>query len=202
MSSGIRRPGTQRGRLIALGVLALWCAAVTSAHAAPYLPSSDSAVLAELPAGTRYSDVSARHLARSRVDVAIPLAQFYIQQSRLRGDLRYLGYAQAVLAPWVEQTPPLPDVLVLQATLQQSRHEFSASLATLERALSVRPKDPQALLIQATVLRVLGRYPQAGAACEQFSHIVETRLGMLCIQSLRGLSGHLESAHAALLQVS
>jgi len=92
--------------------------------------------------------------------------------------------------------------LVLQATLQQSRHEFSASLATLDRALTARPNDPQALLIRATVLRVLGRYPEAGAACEQFAGLVEARLGALCIQSLRGLNGHLESAYTVLMQVS
>jgi len=91
---------------------------------------------------------------------------------------------------------------VLQATLQQSRHEFTASLATLDRALTARPNDPQALLIRATVLRVLGRYQEAGAACEQFAGLVEPRLGALCIQSLRGLNGHLESAYTALMQVS
>jgi tetratricopeptide (TPR) repeat protein len=159
-------------------------------------------VLAELPAGTRHADVSARRLAGGRVDVAIPLAQFYIQQSRLSGDLRYLGYAEAVLMPWVKQRTPVPDVLVLQATVQQSRHEFSAALATLDRALSIRPNDPQALLIQGTVLRVLGRYAEASAACEQFSRLVEPRLGALCTQSLRGLNGHLESAYTALVQVS
>jgi tetratricopeptide (TPR) repeat protein len=183
--------------------MALSCAAyLPRAHAAAYIPSTDSAVLAELPAGTRYADTSARQLAQSRVDVAIPLAQFYIQQSRLRGDLRYLGYAQAVLAPWVNREPPIADVLVLQATLQQSRHEFSASLAMLARALSVSPDNPQALLIQATVLRVLGRYAQAGAACDQFSRLVEPRLGAICIQSLRGLNGHLESSYTALSQIS
>jgi tetratricopeptide (TPR) repeat protein len=165
------------------------------------MPSSDDTVLAELPAGTHYADVSARHLAENRVDVAIPLAQFYIRQSRSSGDLRYLGYAQAVIAPWVKQDPPLPDVLVLQATLQQSRHEFSASLASLERALSVRPNDPQARLIQATVLRVQGRYPEAAAACEQLSRLAAPRLGALCRQSLRGLNGELESAYATLMQV-
>jgi tetratricopeptide (TPR) repeat protein len=107
-----------------------------------------------------------------------------------------------VLAPWIKQDPPVPDVLVLQATLQQSRHQFDASLATLDRALAARPKDPQALLIRATVLRVLGRYSEAGAACEQLSRIVEPRLGALCIQSLRGLNGHLDSAYAALSQLS
>jgi tetratricopeptide (TPR) repeat protein len=130
------------------------------------------------------------------------LAQFYIQQSRLSGDLRYLGYAEAVLMPWVKQRTPVPDVLVLQATVQQSRHEFSASLATLDRALSIRPNDPQALLIRGTVLRVLGRYAEASAACEEFSRLVEPRLGTLCTQSLRGLNGHLESAYTALVQVS
>jgi tetratricopeptide (TPR) repeat protein len=203
MSTGIGRPRIQRGRLFTFFTVALLSAAsLPLAHAGPYVPSSDSAVLAELPAGTRHADVSARRLAQGRVDVAIPLAQFYIQQSRLSGDLRYLGYAEAVLTPWVKQNPPLPDVLVLQATLQQSRHEFNASLDTLGRALTARPNDPQALLVRATIQRVLGRYPEAGAACEQFSRIVEPRLGALCIQSLRGLNGHLEAAYATLMQVS
>jgi tetratricopeptide (TPR) repeat protein len=203
MSSGIGRPRMQRGRLYIFFAVALLSAAcLPVAHAGPYVPSSDSSVLAELPAGTHYADVSARRLAQGRVDVAIPLAQFYIQQSRLSGDLRYLGYAEAVLTPWVKQNPPVPNVLVLQATLQQSRHDFSASLATLERALSARPDDPQALLVRATVLRVLGRYPEASASCEQFARMVEPRLGAICIQSLRGLNGHLESAYLELTQVS
>jgi tetratricopeptide (TPR) repeat protein len=192
-----------RGWLFALRVTALVIAGGTSvALAGPYVPADDNAVLAELSAGTRHADVSARHLALARVDVAIPLAQFHIQQSRLSGDLRFLGYAEAVLAPWAKQTPPQADVLVLQAILQQSRHEFSASLATLDHALAVRPGDAQALLIRATVLRVLGRYPEASAACEQFSRLVEPRLAALCIQSLRGLNGHLESAYSSLTQVS
>jgi tetratricopeptide (TPR) repeat protein len=203
MSTGIGRSRISRGRLVGFFTVALLSAAcLPLAHAGPYVPSSDSAVLAELPAGTRRADVSARRLAQGRIDVAIPLAQFYIRQSRLSGDLRYLGYAEAVLTPWVKQDSPAPEALVLQATLQQSRHDFNASLDTLGRALSARPNDPQALLVRATVLRVLGRYPEAGAACEQFSLIVEPRLGALCIQSLRGLNGHLESAYSALLQVS
>ncbi len=190
------------GFLTHIAVVLLNLAGVAAAGAVAHRPGSDDSVLAELPAGMRHGDVAARRAAQGRVDVAIPLAQFYIQQSRGSGDLRYLGYAQAALAPWVVQSPALPDVLVLQATLQQSRHEFQASLATLDRALRVRPNDAQALLIRATVLRVSGRYAEAAAACEQFSRLVEPRLGELCIQSLRGLNGHLESAYGALLQMS
>jgi len=203
MSKCISLPRVLRGRLFAYFVATLLGAArLSPAQADPHVPSNDNEVLAELSAGTRYADVSARRLAGARVDVAIPLAQFYIQQSRVSGDLRFLGYAEAVLAPWAKKNPALPDVLVLQATLQQSRHEFTASLATLDRALATRPQDPQALLIRATVLRVLGRYSEAGIACEQFSRLVEPRLGELCTQSLRGLSGDLDSAYSALSQVS
>jgi tetratricopeptide (TPR) repeat protein len=203
MSSRSSRPRNRRGWLFALRAAAvLMAAGASDALAGPYVPADDNAVLAEVPTGTRYADVAARRLARGRLDVAIPLAQFYIQQARLSGDLRFLGYAEAVLASWVKQTPPTPTVLVLQATLQQSRHEFSASLDTLDHALTVRPEDPQALLIRATVLRVLGRYPEARAACEQFSRLVEPRLAALCVQSLRGLNGHLESAYASLTRVS
>jgi tetratricopeptide (TPR) repeat protein len=202
-SGRLGRPRIARGWLFALHAAAVLMAAGTaSALAGPYVPADDHAVLAEISAGTRFADVSARHLARARLDVAIPLAQFYIQQARLSGDLRFLGYAEAVLAPWLKQTPRNPSVLVLQATLQQSRHEFAAALSTLDQALALAPEDPQALLIRATVLRVLGRYPDAGAACERFSHLVEPRLAALCIQSLRGLNGHLESAYASLTQIS
>jgi tetratricopeptide (TPR) repeat protein len=203
MSSSVGRPRAQRGRLCGLIAVALLGAVyIPRAQASPYVPSSDSVVLAELPAGTRYTDLAARRLARGRLDVAVPLAQFYIQQSRLSGDLRYLGYAQAVLAPWVNQRPAAPDALVLHATVQQSRHEFSAALATLDLALRVRPNDPQALLTRATILRVLGRYREASAACEQFARSVDPGLSALCIQSLRGLNGDLDSAYAALLQLS
>jgi tetratricopeptide (TPR) repeat protein len=202
MSNRMGLPRISRGRLFAFAALLLSLVRPLCAAAAPYVPGNDDAVLAELSTGTRFADVSARRLARGRVDVAIPLAQFYIQQSRLTGDLRFLGYAEAVLAPWISRAPPNADVLVLQATLQQSRHDFAASLATLDRALAIRPKDPQALLIRATVLRVLGRYSEAGTACLDFSALVEPRLGALCMESLRGLNGNLQSAYAALTRIS
>ena len=125
MSGRSRGPYSPRGRRCALiALVLLGSAGLARVQASPYVPSSDSVVLAELPAGTRYSDLAARRLARERLDVAVPLAQFYIQQSRVSGDLRYLGYADAVLAPWLNQRPPAPEALVLHATVQQSRHEF------------------------------------------------------------------------------
>ncbi len=168
--------------------------------AQPFVPANDADVLAEIPAGAHHAELSARRLARGRLDVAVPLAQFYIAQARASGDLRFLGYAEAVLAPWVaESTPtPAPAALVLQATVQQSRHEFAAALRTLDRSLAVAPGNAQAWLTRATVLRVLGRYAEAQAACTEFARWADHAVGLICEQSLAGLAGHLDSAYTAL----
>lgn len=169
--------------------------------AKPYLPGDDAQVLAQLPAGTRHSDVTARRLAVDRLDVTLLLAQFYIEQSRASGDLRYLGYAEAVLAPWVARADPVPAALVLQATLLQSRHDFTAALLTLDRSLQARPDDPQAWLTRATVLRVLGRYGEATAACSQFALYADAGLAQICRQGVLALDGHLDSAYKTLAAV-
>jgi len=169
--------------------------------AKPYLPTDDEQVLAQLPAGTRHADVSARRMAVDRLDVTVLLAQFYIEQSRASGDLRYLGYAEAVLAPWVAKPAPAPAALVLQATLQQSRHEFNAALATLDRSLGARPDDAQAWLTRATVLRVLGRYTEAKLACAEFAQHADASLGIICEQGIEALAGHLTGAYQTLAAV-
>ena len=178
--------------LAAVGVLC------TSATANPFIPTRDDQVLAELPAGAHHAELSARRIARGRLDVAIPLAQFYIGQARATGDLRFLGYAEAVLAPWVALTTPVPSALVLQATIQQSRHEFEVALATLDRSLAARVSDPQAWLTRATVLRVMGRYEEAEGACRTFAQDAGPAIGAVCEQGVRALHGHLDAAYAAL----
>jgi tetratricopeptide (TPR) repeat protein len=135
------------------------------------------------------------------LDVALPLAQFYISRARATGDLRFLGYAEATLAPWLNQFPVTPAVLVLHATILQSRHSFDAALDELDRALKARPDDAQAWLTRATVLRVLGRYEEALASCEHLALAADTAITTLCRESLRGLTGHLESAYAALVSL-
>ena len=184
--------------------LSLMVVAVAGVHsipatARPYVPANDTQVLAELPAGARHAEVSARRVARARLDVALPLAQFYINQSRASGDLRFLGYAEAVLVSWVDAPTPDPAVLVLQATIQQSRHEFEPALMTLDRAIAARRDSPQAWLTRATVLRVMGRYVEAEQACLEFARLADPAVGAICRQGVLALHGNLAAAYDTLL---
>jgi tetratricopeptide (TPR) repeat protein len=177
-------------------------AASTAVGASPYVPADDNEVLARLSAGTTHTSLSVRQQARARLDVALPLAQFYISQARATGDLRFLGYAEAVLQRWLRQSPPDPQALVLHATILQSRHSFDAALGELDEALRARPNDAQAWLTRATVLRVLGRYSEAASSCAQFARWAEAGVSLICEQGIAGLAGHLETAYAALAGLS
>lgn len=165
--------------------------------ATPYTPADDAQVLAELPAGARHASAPSVDLTRTRLDIALPLAQFDISRARATGDLRFLGYGEAILLPWLHRTPVSPQVLVLHATILQSRHQFDAAIAELDQALKIQPHDAQAWLTRATVLRVIGRYPEALDSCEHLAAAADPAILVLCTQSVQSLSGRLQSAYAA-----
>jgi tetratricopeptide (TPR) repeat protein len=175
---------------------ALACALPMAVNASAYIPQDASQVLAELPAGARHSSASSRDLTHTRLDIALPLAQFYIGRARATGDLRFLGYADATLAPWLNRPVVPPPLLVLHATILQSRHAFDAALTELDRALRERPDDPQAWLTRATVQRVLGRYSEAAQSCQQLAASADPAVATLCLQGVLSLTGRLQSAYA------
>jgi len=184
------------------GAIAALTLCANAAHAAPRTPTDDSEILATVPSGARHTALSSQGLASHRLDVALPLAQFYIREARSSGDLRFLGYAEATLGPWVGTTSRSPDALVLQATVLQSRHDFSAALVVLDRALAMRPGDAQALLTSATVLRVLGRYRESLSACHSLAPRADGAIVTLCEQGVRALTGDLPSAYERVRQIS
>ena len=181
-----------------LGGLLLVLGSTRAAWSTPHVPGSDAQVLAELPVGARHESAPARELTRTRLDIALPLAQFYVARSRASGDLRYLGYAEALLQPWASRPTVPPAVLVLEATILQSRHAFDAALQRLDVALQAQPDDAQAWLTRATVLRVQGRYVDALASCGHLAEKADAAVTELCQQSIAGLTGNLRPAYTAL----
>jgi tetratricopeptide (TPR) repeat protein len=178
---------------------ALWIAMLAwagGATAAPFRPSDDAQVLEQLP--FRALSAATRVPAPRDPSSAAVIARAYIERSRRDGDPRFLGYAEGVLQPWWSQPAPPPPVLLLRATLLQSRHRFPEALRDLEALLAIQPGDAQALLTRATVLRVLGRYAEAGESCARLRGSFDEFVAALCAESVRGLNGDLRAAASAL----
>lgn len=188
-------------RLLAAVLLILTAAA----FAAPRVPASDAEVLERLP--FKPNDPVARRLSELRgelrknprnLDAAVQLARSYYVLVAEEGDPRYLGYAQAALAPWWNMPVPPLEVQVLRAGLGQFRHDFAGALADLGAALLREPHHAQARALRATIYIVQARYAQAREDCaalrQSASHLVATG----CMAMVDGLTGKAAVASATL----
>jgi tetratricopeptide (TPR) repeat protein len=167
----------------------------------------DDAIIAEVPARRRDPMVRAidrlgQTLARQPRDVATAteLAELALQVQRRSGDPRFLGRAQAALAPWWQDPVPPAPVLLLRATIKQSRHDFDDALVDLDRLSTLAPDDEQAWLIRAVVLTVRGRYHEALASCRRLPprRAGAALVATACAAPAEAALGHVGPALAAL----
>jgi tetratricopeptide (TPR) repeat protein len=132
------------------------------------------------------------------LQASIRLAKRYIETWRNDGDPRYLGYAQAALAPWWSRKDPPAEARVLRATLSQSTHRFPEALADLDAVLAQDARNAQAWLTKATVLQVLGDYPQAESSCRRLAGLAPNLVVITCLSAVRSLNGQAEAGYRQL----
>jgi len=192
-----------RARLAAwllLAGLALIPSAQARAQDRPYIPASDAVVLEHLPS-TRDPRVRAFDaLRRARTSaprnpkLAIELARSYLDYGRATGDARFLGRAQAVIAPLLAVKSPSPDVLLLEATLLQSRHEFVESRRMLKDLLRRDPDNTGAWLTLSAVALVQGDAQEARRDCTHLLTQSDALVAAGCIAALDTVTGHARDA--------
>ncbi|MYM69520.1 hypothetical protein GTP45_22135 [Pseudoduganella sp. FT55W] len=185
-------------------ILMLACCGAALVQAAPYIPASGQQVVASVP---RRGDPLQQELRRLRsqlnaspndVALATTVARRYIALGRSETDPRYLGYAQAALAPWWQQAAPPPEVRLLRATLLQSTHQFAPALADLKAVLAADPGSTQAWLTLATVQTVRGDYADATASCARVSRLSIDLIAITCIANVGALTGKAERSEQLL----
>ncbi len=184
----------------ALLLTALLAAAAT-AQAAPYTPTDNSQVLANVPA--RASDPRARELVALRqawradpgnVDAAVRLAHRYYDEVAAEGDPRYIGYAQSALQPWWALPDPPVAVRVLRAMLRQFDHQFDAALADLDAVLRADPGHASAQAWRTAILMVQADYEGAREGCARMAAAATPLTAAACKAQVDAATGHAERA--------
>jgi tetratricopeptide (TPR) repeat protein len=173
---------------------------------APYLPSSESEVLQDVPSIADPAVLEMTTL-RAKLDAAphnlpaaIRLAGAYVGYGRQVGDAHFAGYAEAVIAPWMGAWDPPPSALVTQATILQYRHLFDPARDLLQQALKIDAGNAQAWLTLATLDMVQGEYGSAGKDCAQVTATAGFEWGLACSGSLRSYTGRARQSLALLHQ--
>lgn len=179
------------------------------AAAAPYRPADAMVVLERLP--LKKTDERAWLLAADRArlaaaprdaTLAFKVARAYYELAGEEGDPRYVGYAQAALAPWATAGDAPVDILYMQGKLLQWRHDYAPALALFGRVLQRDPGHYDTLSGRSAVLTVLADYAAARRDCEQM-RVRETELFWTsCLAYIDGQTGQAAAAEqrmAALL---
>lgn len=206
----------RRAAIAAVGIIVLGGAAAApdttlnvpaAPFKAPYLPASESEILQDVPSIADPAVLKMQTL-RSALDAAprnLPaaerLADAYVDYSRQVGDAHYAGYAEAVIAPWVQAAAPPASALVIQATILQYRHQFSDARAFLKKAFALDPQNAQAWLIVATLDMVQGDYQAANGDCARVANNAGAETGLACFGSLRSYTGKSRQSLVLLRQV-
>jgi tetratricopeptide (TPR) repeat protein len=187
-------------------VVWLASAAAAAQGPGPYAPASDAAILQKVPAA---SDPALRRIAALRRTVAADpasaraadaLARAYVEFGRKVGDAHYAGYAEAVIAPWIEKGGAPPALLVTQATILQYRHEFAAARALLDQAVRADSSLAQGWLALASLDMLQGDYASASGRCARAGRSGNRAAGLACAANVRLYAGQAERGLALLAQ--
>lgn len=197
-----RIPAQARRKACLAGLLlsASLCGPV--ATAAPYVPAADDTVLEVVPAAAELRQLRplreqlAQHPADERT--ALTLAQAYLDLGRIESDPRIVSYAEATLAPWLDNQRPDASILVLGASASQYLHRFDEALGLLDRALRQQPDNGQAWLTRAAILQVEGRFPEAQASCRALAQFTDALVAVACLTGVKSLTGELPPSYRTL----
>lgn len=183
-----------------ISLLMGWIAAggCFAAQETPYRPSSDDVVLQTVPS---ISDPRVRAFDALRSEqagrpgdmaLAVKLSMAYLDYARGTGDARYLGRAAAVITPWMSRRP-VP-VLLVHATILQSKHYFADARAELMEILRREHENVQAWLTLATVAQVQGDFTTARQSCRYLLSASQFLVPLVCLSSLNAVTGRAASA--------
>jgi tetratricopeptide (TPR) repeat protein len=124
-------------------------------------------------------------------------ARELLDRARNEREPRFFGYAEALIAPWLQDaTVAAPDLLLVKADIQQNRHDFANAVATLNQVIAAEPHDPRAYLQRATVLMVRGDFQAARADCRQLIVGGELAVGSVCMAQAVSATGNADRGEA------
>ena len=178
--------------------------ASTAVGAAPRLPTDPAEVLQRLP--MRPGDATARELAGLRAAVAraapgdpLPAAELagrYFELAMARGDPRFIGYADAVMAPFAGSRAAV--VRAILGKLRQYRHDFDGALADFAGALEADPQFASAHAWRGAIHLVRADYAAARTECDALQALDRPTLQAGCAGLLLAYSGQMEAGYATL----
>jgi tetratricopeptide (TPR) repeat protein len=178
--------------------------ALPAASAAPFLPRSDSEVVEKLPATSEPAIRSVQSLRRqlaARPDdpaLRLDIARRYFDLAMAQGDPRYVGYAQAALAPLAQTAAGDAKYWLLRGMVLQYGHDFDGALASLAKAGELDPASAEPLSWRAAIFMVQARHAEARAECVKLAPLSHPLYAQGCVAYVDAATGKLRASYESL----
>ncbi len=167
----------------------------------PRTPDNENEILEKISFSNSKNTEEIRELKNklrsnpNNVQLAEKLAKAYIAIAREFTDVRYFGYAKAVLKPWWHTVSPPAEALLLRATLHQQEHQYAKASDDLKQLVKRQPRNTQAWLTLSIIQQVQGNYDAAQASCAALARTALTWLATLCYSQVLSFTGAAERAY-------
>ncbi len=167
-------------------------------YAQPYTPHDDAEVIDTLPQGAlTYQDRIVIHAQnKPPFDQISPKIHALLSFAYNQGDPRALGQAEALLTPYLAEKSA--ETIFLQATIQQSKHDFDTAKASLQSLLKKTPNQPDSLLMLASINLVQGHFDESRQNCDGIRDIGLMVLRLACFAQVDDMTGHLAQSRQVL----
>ena len=176
--------------------------------AEPYLPKSETQILAYLPTkltplSNRIKKLESRLISysadnRQMEELQEALLKAYLQQARVAADMRYLSYAQKRLDQWLQKTPDSEKARLLDAQIKQYNHHFDDAIVVLTALLKDYPNNSEAWSLLSNLQLLTGNYVAASASCKQLSLSSNLAELVICQSNIKIRTGLLNEAYTLL----
>jgi tetratricopeptide (TPR) repeat protein len=130
--------------------------------------------------------------------LAVRLARHYYELVAAEGDPRYIGYAQAALAPWWNMPDPPEQARVMRAIILQFGHAFDPAMVDLDAVVQADPDNAEAWAWRAAISMVRTRYDEARKSCDEMADGVSDLIATACIAYIDSVTGKAAAAADAI----
>ena len=177
-------------------------ALVNLLHATVYVPTNADEVILSIKQTKESKHIGAlvKELESDKENLALvdELLSLYITTAKTKSDPRYMGYAQALLKPYLKTNESSYMLQMHNIDILQYNHHFDEALSKLKKLTDKNSREAKPYLITASIYQAQEKYAKALSACKQLIFRSSHLLSTTCITTMNSKLGKLESSYTLL----
>jgi tetratricopeptide (TPR) repeat protein len=178
------------------------CMMLTIGFSKPFTPKDLNQVILTLDESAEHQKISSLLIKlekdKNNVELLDELVTLYTKLAKEKSDGSYMGYAKAILLPYLDRYPDSYILRMHYIDILQYTHHFDEALEELSKVQKTDLKNPQPFVIEASIYQAKGDFSQALQVCKQLLFRGSSLLSATCITTMQSNLGKVEQNYKVL----